>query len=174
MTDFSPLPFVWQGDGFSLVPGAYWQKKADERYVIGERYQLVEHQDRSAASHNHYFAALHEAWTNLPESISFEFPSSEHLRKRGLILTGYRDERSIVCASKAEAMRFAAFIKPMDDFAVVSVHECAVVVWTAKSQSTRAMGRKEFNESKQKVLAYVWELCGVDPETGNKNAGMAA
>lgn len=169
----SPLVFVWQGDSFTPAT-PYQAKQCDERYVIGQRYQLVEHHDRSAASHNHYFAALAEAWGNLPEQLEPQFPTVEHLRKRALILTGYRDESSFVCASKAEAVRLAAFLRPIDDFAVISVHEAAVVRWIAKSQSVKAMGKAEFNQSKQKVLAWVWELIGVDPVTGNKEAGRAA
>ena len=76
------------------------------------------------------------------------------MRKWALIRTGFRDERSIVCASKAEAERVAAFVKPMDDFAIVIAHEASVLVYTAKSQSMKAMGAKEFQRSKEAVLDY--------------------
>jgi len=38
-----------------------------------------------------------------------------------------------------EAQRIAAFIKPMDTYAMVIVNECVVTVYTAKSQSLKAM-----------------------------------
>ncbi|WP_216073446.1 hypothetical protein, partial [Acinetobacter baumannii] len=73
------------------------------------------------ASHNHEFAWLHEAWHSLPERYAEQFPSSEHLRKYALIQAGYSNSHSLVCGSKAEALRLAAFIRPMDEFAVVTV-----------------------------------------------------
>ena len=117
---------------------------------------------RSNASHNHYFSMLCELWSNLPDEIADNFPSIEHLRKRALIATGYRDERSFVCASKAEAQRLAAWVRPDYDFAAISVHGAAVVVWTAKSQSLRAMGKREFEASKTAVLDWVAHLIGVE------------
>ncbi len=137
---------------------------ANKEFVVHEVYRLAIHEDRSATSHNHFFAALNDAWLNLPEEISERFPSAEHLRKWCLIKAGYRDERTIVASSKAEAKRIAAFVKPMDDFAVVVVKEATVIVATAKSQSVRAMGRKEFQESKQAVLEIAAEMIGRSPE----------
>ena len=135
---------------------------ADRHYVVGEVYRLVEHHDRSLNSHRHYFAAIAEGWSNLPDDLLAEYPSAEHLRKKLLIRAGYADERSIVCASKAEAQRVAAFVKPMDDFAVVVVREAVVRVYTAQSQQMKAMGAKAFQESKTKVLDALDDLLGVD------------
>ncbi|MNE84166.1 hypothetical protein D3C80_1810410 [compost metagenome] len=61
-------------------------------------------------------------------------------------------------------MRVAAFIKPMDEYAVVDVREAVVRVFTAQSQSYRAMGKKVFAESKEKVLDAIAALIGADPE----------
>ena len=149
---------VFHWDGESMVPLDRFRHTCDEQYVIGEKYLLDAVECRSLASHNHYFAALNELWSNLPEKIDFMFPTAEHLRKHCLIMTGYRDERSFVAASKAEATRLAAFIKPIDDYAIVSVHENTVMVWTAKSQSYRAMGKVDFQKSKTDVLDYANSL----------------
>jgi hypothetical protein len=111
-----------------------------------------------------FFVRRDEAWVNLPEHEAERFQTSEHLRKWSLIKCGYADQRQIVCASKAEALRFRAFIVPMDDYAIVTANESVVTVFTAKSQSMKAMGRREFHESKQKVLDYVAALIGVKPE----------
>lgn len=146
-----------------MVPASqYWAKRADEAFVVGETYKLVEHHDRSQSSHNHYFACLAEAWQTLPEHLLEEYPTVEHLRKKMLIRCGYADERSIVCASKAEAQRVAAFIKPMDSYAIVTVREAVVRVYTAQSQAMKAMGAKVFQESKTKVLDAVADLLGVE------------
>ena len=62
-------------------------------------------------------------------------------------------------------MRVAAFVRPLDDFAVVETDGLVVTVYTAKSQSMRAMGKKTFQESKDAVLRVIAELIGTDPTT---------
>lgn len=166
MTAIYPLAFRWDGEAMRpLNP-----RGADRQYVVGEVYRLEPKEDRSAASHAHYFAALADAHANLPDDLAERWPTPDALRKYALIRTGFRDERSIVAASKAEARRIAAFIKPMDEFAVVAVHDAAVIVWTAKSQSMRSMGKKAFQESKDAVLSFVAELIGVDVDALNRAA----
>lgn len=168
-----PIEFAW--DGEAMVPATrFMAKLADQHYVIGERYRLVEEHGRSAKTHNHYFAAINEAWRNLPETLAEDYPTAEHLRKKALIRSGYADERSIVCASKAEAQRVAAFVKPYDHYAIVAVSEATVRVYTAQSQSARAMGAKVFQESKQAVLDFVDKLLGVPPGASAHNAEKAA
>lgn len=169
----APITFQW--DGEAMAPASvFWARKADEAFVIGETYRLVEHHDRSMASHNHYFAAITEGWQNLPEHLAERFPTAEHLRKYALVRAGYADERSIVCASKAEAQRVAAFVKPMDDFAVVVVSEATVKVYTAQSQSMKAMGKKAFQDSKTAVLDVIDEMIGVERGATSREAGRAA
>ena len=165
-----PLTFTW--DGEAMVPKS--PRMADKLYVVGEEYRLAPHEERSINAHNHYFACLTESWRNLPEDLAMRFQSVEHLRKWALVKAGYRDERSIACSSKAEALRLGAFIRPMDDFAVVVVNEATVTVMTAKSQSMRAMGRAEFTDSKQKVLDVVASMIGVSSKTLAENSGRAA
>lgn len=168
----TPIWFAWDGD--NLVPAnPTWKRKADERLVVGQRYAFDPQEPRSIASHRQYFASINEAWANLPDDAAQRLPSAEHLRKFCLIKTGYRDERSIVCASKAEASRVAAFIRPMDDFAVVLVDGATVAVFTAKSQSQRAMGKVAFERSKQDVLGYLDQMLGT--QSGDvARAGEAA
>jgi hypothetical protein len=156
------LSYRWTGDSFEILPRH--AKLADEAFVIGEVYTLEEVKGRSQVSHNHYFASIHSAWLNLPELIAERFPTETHLRKYALIRTGYHDQRSIVSATKAEAQRIAAFTKPMDEFAVVVVSECTVTVYTAKSQSRKAMGGKVFQESKQAVMDFTSGMIGVTTE----------
>lgn len=160
MTD-APLLLRYEGDGEFRTISSWWAGRADKAFVVGELYRLVEHHDRSMNSHRHFFASIAEAWKNLPDEMLDEYPTAEHLRKRALIRKGYADERSFVCASKAEAQRMAAFMKPMDDYAVVSVREAVVRVWTAKSQSVKAMGNRDFQQSKSDVLDFVAGLLGV-------------
>lgn len=157
-----PLLFRYEGEGEFRPAAPYWGQRADKSYVVGEVYRLVTHEERSQASHNHYFATIQNGFDNLPDAMRDQFPTAEHLRKKLLIRAGYADERSIVCASKAEARRMAAFIRPIDEYAVVSASECVVRVFTAQSQSKTAMGAKRFQESKQAVLDQLDDLLGVE------------
>lgn len=160
MTRVSPITFTWEGDCFR--PVGRFARLADQQFVIGETYDLAPIEERSAATHRHYFAVIHEAWVNLPERMSERFPTSEHLRKWALIKAGYRNERTVVCASRAEALKIKAFVRPIDDYAVVLAQAAVVLIYTAKSQSVKAMGKDEFQASKQAVLDVISELIGVE------------
>lgn len=166
----TPIFCEWTDEGAMRPVGPTWAKRADQEWIVGARYIIVEVEDRSPKSHSHYFAALTEAWRNLPDELAERFPTMDALRKYALIRAGFRDERTFVCASAAEARRLATFMRPMDDFAVISAHDCAVVVWTAKSQSHRAMGREDFQRSKDAVLDCVASLIGSSRETLRRNA----
>lgn len=171
----SNLPIRYRWDGESMTPvGVRARAECDAAFVIGEMYALVEHKERSSATHNHYFACIADAWANLPDDMLEEYPTSEVLRKKALIRVGYRDERSIVCASKAEAQRVAAFVRPMDEYAIVLVSEAVVRVYSAQSQSMRAMGAKTFADSKTKTLAFIADLLGVAPDALAREGGRAA
>lgn len=166
------IPFEWNGE--AMVPRPAFVKRANETFTVHEIYRMDVVEERSLRSHSHYFACINECWLNLPEHLAERFPSADHLRRYALVKAGFRDERSIVCASKAEAQRVAAFVRPMDGYAVVVVREAVVVVWTAKSQSMKAMGKADFQRSKDAVLDICAELIGVAPETLRKESGRAA
>lgn len=168
----APIIFQWTGEVMTPVNKRF-AKECDREFTIGECYNLIVHESRSAPSHRHYFACIYEAWANLPESMGAELPSPEHLRKRMLIEAGYMNTREIIASSKAEAMRLASFIRPMDEYAVVSVSGCAVIVATAKSQSMRAMGAHEFQASKDAVLVRLADLLSVTPEELRKRGEAA-
>lgn len=159
MTD-TPIFCEFQGNWFVPVNDV-WLKRAQDAYHDHEKYFITGRAQRSEESHRHYFAAIEEAWNNLPEAMEEQFPMPEHLRKYALIKTGYRDVRSIVAATEYEAQKIAAFVKPMDEFAAVVVVGNTVHVATAKSQSLKSMGKDVFQASKQDVLDYIAELVGV-------------
>lgn len=153
-------PLYWRWEGDAMVP--LRPAIADKHFIVGANYLLAPEEERSSKSHRHYFSSLHEIWQSLPDDLLTEYPTDTHLRKKMLIKCGYADERSIVCSSKAEAERMAAFIRPMDEYAVVTFREAVVRVYTAQSQSGKAMGAKLFQESKEKVLDAANELLGID------------
>lgn len=158
MTD-KPILMQWNGDGFTPA-SPYWAREADKLFVIGQKYALVEHQDRSMNSHRHYFAAVNEAWQNLCDDMAGQFPSADHLRKYALIKAGYFNSQTLVCSSKAEAIRIAAFIRPADEYAIVRAEGAVVTRFTAKSQSVKAMGREDFQRSKDAVLDALADMIG--------------
>lgn len=159
----APLYYRWKGDGF--VPLGRHAKLADQQFVIGQVYRLEVVEERSARTHRHQFAWLREAWLNLPEGYRYEpwAQSPEHLRKWALIRTGWHDCQTFECGTKAEAQRWAAHLRPLDDFSVVIARGAIVERYTAKSQSVKAMGKNDFQASKTAVLEYVAGLLGVEP-----------
>jgi hypothetical protein len=148
------MAFRWTGIGMlPLNPRA-----AEQAFQLGRVYRLEPWMDRSPASAAHYFAAINDAFDKLPPHVAERFPSPDHLRKYALCQTGYCDQRSIECRSHAEALRVAAFLRPIDEYAVVNVSASTVVMLTARSQSARAMDRKTFAASKTAVLDYIASL----------------
>ncbi len=135
-----------------MIPIRAHRALCDEQLVVGQHYTVVIEEERSGASHRHFFARLQEIWDSLPDRIQERFPTAEHLRKFCLIKRGFRDERTITFETDTDAARAVAFLKPMDDHAYISHHGCVVTVFTAKSQRLRAMDKAEFQESKQAVL----------------------
>lgn len=171
-----PLPVLlsYHGEGEFRPPNSYWAKACDRQFVVGENVLMERREERSGASHRHYFASINEAWQSLPDDMLERFPNSEALRKYALIKAGYCDASTLVAASKAEAHRLAAFIRPMDEFAIVTVSGATVTRYTAKSQSMRAMGKADFSASKDAVLRVISELIGTDVGTLEQRGREAA
>jgi hypothetical protein len=154
-----PEPFEWDGE----VMRPLRPRRADAFYTVGQRYILETVTQRSNATHKHEFAWLREAWMSLPENLADQYPTTEHLRKRALIDAGYFDETIVDAGTAAAAIRVAAAFRSMDDFSLVIVRGPYVIRRVAKSQSKRAMGAKEFHDSKTKIMEIVARMLGVEP-----------
>lgn len=115
---------------------------------------------RSPESHRHYFAAIKDAWANLREDIAATMPSAEHLRKWALIQAGYCTMTKLAFKTNAEAIAACAFIATLDTYAECGVNGNVAVIRRATSQSVKAMGKKEFQVSKGKVLDEISLLIG--------------
>lgn len=172
MSGAPPLLFRWDGEAFHPVNRTF-ARICDKYFVVPEVYRLEVHEERSGVSHRHFFAALNEAWKNLPENLTAEYPSVEHLRKKALVKAGYADETSVVCDTKPDAKKLAAFAARMDTYAVVVVRANIVKVFTAQSQSAREMNKERFQASKTAVLNIVASMIGVDPDALSSNAEEA-
>lgn len=161
-----PLRYMGDGEFRAMHPG-----RCDRDLVIGEvkNWQIVD-DERSMRSHNHYFALIAEAWSNLPERLADDLPNPEALRKYALIKSGYCTVDKVVCASNREAVRLAAFLGGGEEYRIVEVSERLVTIWTARSQKMKrsgngGMGKTEFQESKDAVLHVISELLGTDVTT---------
>lgn len=160
MTTGAPVQAYWTGEVFEPV-SPYWVRRADKEFAKGEVLRLIHVEERSLNSHNHFFAAVKNAWESLPPLMAERFNSPDALRKYCLIKGGYCISDSLTCPSHADALRVAAFMRPIDEFALVTVSKNVVTRFVAKSQSYREMDKKTFAASKERVLEIIAELIGV-------------
>lgn len=165
-----PMVFDWNGE--AMIPRH--PRRADQVFVVGQHYSLLEHEDRSSATHNHEFAWLKDAWLNLPEALADLYPTAEHLRKRALIEAGFYDEMIVDAGSNAAALRVASAFRSREEFSLVIVRGPAVIIRTAKSQSRRSMNKQTFQDSKTAIMEVIAAMLNVEPETLAQNAGRAA
>ncbi len=168
-----PILLAYLGKGRFKAPSDHWAHLADRHYAAGELVRMERHEMVSSASRGHYFCVLKDAHANLPDHWAVQFPSVEALRKYALVKAGYCDQHTFVCASKAEALRLAAFLKVMDEYGIIVVKETTVTKYTAKSQSEKAMGKKDFQASKDAVLAVVAEMLGTTQKALTDNTGQS-
>lgn len=173
MADTTTIVCDWDGEHFTPA-GKVWASRADEVFVIGERYRLEIREDRSHASHAHFFAVINEAWFNLPEHLAEQFKTAEHLRKHCLIAVGWREEEKVMMGSAYEAKRMKDLFKPKDDYCTSFADGPMVYRYTAKSMSRRAMNKEEFQKYKSLVLDYLAKLIEVTPDELAREAGQAA
>lgn len=151
---------AWRWSGDSMEPLSRFRKECDTEFVIGEVYLLEKYEERSGVSHRHLFASVATAWQNLPDDVGIPFASPDALRKYALIKAGFCDCNTLVCSSNKEAQKVAAFIRPIDGFSIVAVNGSSISHYTAKSQSMKAMGKAEFQRSKDEVLRILAEMLG--------------
>lgn len=156
--------FAAQWDGEQMVPLPRFRKACDKVFVIGENYILETLEERSAATHRHFFAALKSAWVNLPEEYGAEYPTILHFRKRLLIEAGYSDVSKVVFSTAKDAIIAAALAMAIDDYSVTTVEGRVLTHFTAKSQSMKAMGKKDFQASKTAILELAATKIGTTPK----------
>lgn len=158
------MRFRWNGEAF--VPWRRFADECDKLLVVGLDYVLEVQEDRSEAEHRFYFAAVNKGWKNLPEKLDKEFASPDQLRKWCLIKAGYRNVDIEVFESESaaiQALRYAMKRK-QKDFSIIEQRGPTLTELTAKSQSLKAMGKKDFQESKAAVLDIIAGMIGVRPE----------
>jgi hypothetical protein len=179
-----PVNFVWRqvdiidGDGvavrrMAMVPLARYANVAARQYHEGEEYPLVPLEARSRASHNFYFASIHEGFQNLPEKIAARWPTEEALRHWILIETGWFEEDEFVFDSEAEAKAAMPKIRKRHVYARIMRKGSTLFVRYAKSQSAAAMGKAEFDASRKDVLELLDHMVGVPRGELKRQAGRS-
>ena len=155
-----------------MVPHQRFRQLCDRQFSLDEDYPLAPVENRSMASHNHFFASIQEAFDNLPEAWAQEFPSAEHMRKWVLIEVGFFHLEEHDFDTEKDAKTFAAAVRRRDEYARIKRVGTSVLIKTAKSQDHRSMKKEEFQASKVAVLEYVSEIIGVKrQEIENSAAG---
>jgi hypothetical protein len=176
-----PVVFMWDGD--HMVPQARYKRVCDRQFVVGEEYVLERVESRSMASHNQFFAAVNDAFDNLPEKLAASFPSAEHLRKWALIQTRHFEQREIEYDTQHDAETSARYARTEDIYARIKVERMPsgsghgrwlLVIRKARSQSLGAMKKAEFEQSKRDVLDLLETMTEVPKGSLMKNAGRAA
>src|SRR5687767_13427109 len=109
MSDAPPILVRWQGDAFTPA-NAPMQKRCDQFFVVGETYRIDFREDRSQASHRHFFAAVNEAFKNIPEQFQRDnaISTADDFRRDALIRNGYADRIDVVGDSKESAQAIVA------------------------------------------------------------------
>lgn len=159
----------WTGEVF--IPNASFQVHCEREFEMGEVYPMQIVEERSQASHNHYFAALQEGWRNLSEENAKHFPTPEHLRHWALVQTGYFHEAFYEMATNFEARKLALDLRRRDPYAVIVVRGSVVRVYSAESQSSASMKKERFQQSKNDVLDLVASMARTSRVQLLKHAG---
>jgi hypothetical protein len=154
-----PIYANWNGEVF--IPLEQSISQCNDQFTVGQNYRLIEQEERSRISHDHYFANIHDMWQTMPEGIAKHFQSDEHLRKWSLIRTGYCISNDFVFETPNDAKIAATLLAKRYQYAVIRVSGSTITITEAESQSRRNMDAKRFQESKNAVLNYIASLIPV-------------
>lgn len=111
----------------------------------------------------YFFAALRDAWNNLPNAMHEQFPNAEVLRKHALIAVGHCDVITLTVGSKVAAAEIAAAFRLKDQYCIALIKGSVVQVYTARSMARRVLLKRDFREVADKVFHWIASTTGVDP-----------
>jgi hypothetical protein len=141
-----------------------------EELKVGSVHRFVLDDERSIASHNHYFAALQIAYNNLPENTQARFQCFEHFRAWCLMKCGYAKQDLYPMDTEKDAKVLATAIGGRHPFAIITISGTTVQVLTPMSQSKSAMGHDLFQASKVAVLDLAASMIGISTDELKANA----
>lgn len=168
MPEIEAAAFLWTGS--EMVPLDRFRALCRKQYHPGIEYVLAPWRGRSEKSHAHYFACIRTGWDNLPESMAQRYPSPEYLRKWCLVKEGYADHTDHPCPTDEDAARLITLVRKMDPYAVITRSGTVLTIWTAQSQDHASMGHEAFQQSKDRVLSRIAQMCGVTMKELTVNA----
>ena len=76
-------------------------------------------------------------------------------------------------ADHEQALKLRRELKAADGYALVLVNDSVVTKYTAKSQSESAMGKQDFQKSKDDCLAAMAEMLGTTKQALTSNTGQS-
>ncbi len=189
-----PVVFTWMlveivnpDDGtvarrHAMVPLLRYDNVCKGQYHEGEEYPLLPIEVRSRASHSQFFAAIRDAYDNLPEKFCAEhrWTCADDMRKDLLIESGFGEQKTFECRGKKHAIMLATFIRDETGFCKISFlldekgEPSIVRVRRALSQDLASMDKHTFEESKKKVLELLEGIIGLARGDLMRNAGRSA
>lgn len=155
------LRYVGSGHFEAASQQAMRNLTADGEFERNQVYAMEAVEDRSPASHAHLFAVIADAWHSSDAMIE-RYPSPEHLRKALLVRAGWCDSFEMVLRTPADAIMAAGHIQRKDTYAVITVNDNVVSVFSAKSMSRRAMKKADFQWVKDLILNHLTTMTGAD------------
>lgn len=176
-----PVIFKWDGD--HMVPHPRFASLCNRQFVVEELYTLGVVDRRSTATHNHFFACVGDAWSNLNEHDSKRFPHPDHLRKWALIHVGHCTQTDYPMDTPADARKMAAAVRKADEYAVITIPKdpendrggTVVKVFAAKSIARAAVpDNKAFQAIKTAVLDLIAGMANTTRVELEKHAGKSA
>lgn len=172
------MPFLvkWDDERDVFVPERKLIAQLKKLYANGKAIWLEQVQFRSMASHNDQFAKIHERWDSMPNYITSRFINETHLRKYALIRTGWvKEMRHLPFTNREDAITGAVLARLIDSYALVTIDDCVVSFYVARSQRTtgpESMTNSEFQKSKTDVLAFLNALLGIATEESDQYAEL--
>lgn len=151
---------------WAMVPSMRYRKVAERQFGAGGEYVLEPVSERSLASNSQYHAALRDLFDSVPETLQARWPNIEHFRAWLLIETNWYDE--------IEAPDGKPLVITNRPYVRVIKRGNRTIILAPKSQSMRAMGKSEFEQSKRDVLDLAAQIVGTTRTEAIRNAGRAA
>lgn len=165
----------------ALVPTRrYARAAASEFGEPDSEHVIVVYEERNMKFHNKCFAALHDAWVNLPETTSARFPTEEHFRKWLLAnKSDFFDEIERDFPKLEEARAYGIGVRAGSPYATIkgpfrTAGGWKMIVRRPRSQKLSKMSPRDFEESMTQILDAAGEFVGVKRGELLKNAGRAA
>lgn len=123
---------------------------------------------RSTSDHRRFFALIHAAYQQWPETYEFQPRDSEHLRAWLTAKAGWRDATQIDLPEESTAdmrrlfvLSIESAIKASGGTAFVVPYRDCVAVITPRSIAWDAVDQKEFNKIRDAVSDLIEQIIGV-------------